>query len=181
VAELRSRRSVPASALLVASIGSGFFFGCDDGVTTAPDVVGKVEASEWFCGSLNCVQRHVRLPDDGEWRCAEEDGVAWCAGGEPAAGVVRAPAERGYVCGVRRVRERGVVERVCVDESPDIPGTDRERYRCEFAQEQGMKRECYDGATEVRPVVARTAPDCWIDADCAPGTCDRGRCAKEAP
>ena len=82
------------------------------------------------------MQRHVRLPDDGEWRCAERDGVAWCAGGEPAAGVVRAPAERGFVCGERRMTGDAGVERVCVDESPDVPGGERGGYRCRFLQER---------------------------------------------
>jgi hypothetical protein len=27
------------------------------------------------------------------------------------------------------------------------------------------------------PVVARGAPNCWLDADCRPGHCDRGHCA----
>src|SRR3954470_16663410 len=30
-----------------------------------------------------------RLPDTGEWRCADRGHVVWCTGGEPAAGVVK--------------------------------------------------------------------------------------------
>ena len=59
-------------------------------------------ASPFVCSGETCTQRHVRLPDDGEWRCAERDGVVWCAGGEPAAGVVSVSTVRGYRCGERR-------------------------------------------------------------------------------
>jgi hypothetical protein len=143
--------------------------------------VQAVEASEFACDGGRCVQLHVRLPDDGEWRCAERDGVAWCAGGEPAAGVVRAPADRGFVCGTRRTALGGAGERVCVDESPDHPPGERGRYRCRFVQERGTQRECVEERTPVRPVAVRSAPDCWIDADCGKLPCDRGRCAQVKP
>jgi hypothetical protein len=139
--------------------------------------VRPIEASEFACDAGRCVQRHVRLPDDGEWRCAEQDGVVWCAGGEPAAGVVRAPSDRGYVCGPRR----GHTERVCVDVSPDHPGGDRARYRCRFLQEKGTQRVCVEENARVRAVAGRDVPDCWLDGDCAPGTCDRGRCTRGTP
>jgi hypothetical protein len=152
---------------------------CDELRTGAPTVRPRpVEASEFSCEAGRCVQRHVRLPDDGEWRCAEEDGVAWCAGGEPAAGVVKAPVDRGFTCGWRRGPQP---ERVCVDEAPDHPGGQRGRYRCRFLQERGMKRECVEESVPVRAVVARGAPDCWLDRDCVPGTCDRGRCTRGSP
>lgn len=139
-----------------------------------------LQASEFACDGGRCVQRHVRLPDDGEWRCAESKGVAWCAGGEPAAGVVKAPAARGFVCGTRRRPRNGRTERVCVDEAPDYPAGERGSYHCRFLQERGTQRECVRQATEIRPPASRSAPDCWVDADCAPGACDRGRCMGSA-
>jgi hypothetical protein len=170
---------VRAAAALAASAVLAALFGCDERTRGALAVRDQpVEASAFSCDGGRCMQRHVRLPDDGEWRCAERDGVAWCAGGEPAAGVVRAPAERGFVCGVRR---GPTAERVCVDESPDVPGDEPGRYRCRFLQERGTQRECVEEAVQVRAVVARGAPDCWLDADCAPGACDRGRCTQGTP
>jgi hypothetical protein len=173
------RRSGVRAAVLGSSTALAVLVACDDVRPGAHAVqTRRVEASEFSCDAGRCVQRHVRLPDDGEWRCAEAEGVAWCAGGEPAAGVVSAPAERGFACG----RRRGpLTERVCVDESPDYPGGERGRYRCRFLQERGTQRECVEESVAVRAVVARGAPDCWLDRDCASGTCDRGRCTREAP
>jgi hypothetical protein len=152
---------------------------CDDVRPAATTVRARqVEASEFTCDAGRCTQRHVRLPDDGEWRCAEQDGVAWCAGGEPAAGVVRMPANRGFACGVRR---GSTTERVCVDESPDYPSGKRGRYRCRFLHEHGTQRECVEESVPLRAVVVRGAPDCWLDRDCAPESCDRGRCMRRTP
>jgi hypothetical protein len=104
---------------------------CDDAERGQPrERARPAEASEFSCQGGRCVQRHARLPDDGEWRCAEREGVAWCAGGEPPAGVVHAPAERGFLCGTRHVQQGGRAERVCVDESPDYPDGGRGRFRC---------------------------------------------------
>src|SRR5688572_7340752 len=74
-------------------------------------------ASSFSCGSDGCIQLHPRLPDSGEWRCAERGQVVWCAGGEPAAGVVSGPPDPRYRCGRRWGQARE--ERVCVDRSPD--------------------------------------------------------------
>jgi hypothetical protein len=171
----------PSSAVFVVAAALGAA-GCDRGAAAVPDARPRtIEASAFSCEGGRCVQRHVRLPDDGEWRCAERDGVAWCAGGEPAAGVVRAPAERGFACGVRRAPAGGRVERICVDPSPDVPFGKRDAYRCRFLQERGTMRECVEARVAVRKVTSRAAPDCWVDADCAPGACDRGRCTERAP
>lgn len=145
----------------------------------------NAEASDFVCDGGLCTQRHVRLPDDGEWRCAEREGVAWCAGGEPAAGVVAVASDRGFLCGERRIPRDAPAdrrrERICIDPSPDIPPGAREAYSCRFAQERGVTRECIEKPTPVRPPPARTAPDCWLDADCAPGSCDRGQCVDGGP
>jgi len=166
------------------------FVGCDRGSSRIPqgnDAPKRVEASDFVCDGGLCTQEHVRLPDDGEWRCAEREGVVWCAGGEPAAAVVTVASDRGFTCGERRVppdataerrRER---ERICVDPAPDVPRGARGAYSCRFAQERGVRRECVEKPTPVRPISTRGAPNCWLDADCAPGSCDRGHCVNGAP
>jgi hypothetical protein len=133
-----------------------------------------VEASPFVCAGETCVQRHVRLPDDGEWRCAEQSGVVWCAGGEPAAGVVAVSSPRGYRCGERR---NTVGERVCVDAAPDYPEGGSAAFRCKFEQERGVVRTCTRGVGTPRPLPANAAPNCWIDADCS-GRCERGSCVE---
>jgi hypothetical protein len=128
-----------------------------------------------LCDDARCSQRQVRLPDDGEWRCAELDGVALCAGGEPAAGVVQTSSQRGYRCGARRGPKR---ERVCVDPAPDYPPEGPAGYGCRFDAEHGNRRECRarDQVTEqAQAELPAKAPDCWLDADCS-GRCDRGFC-----
>jgi hypothetical protein len=133
------------------------------------------EASPFVCKGDTCSQRHVKLPDDGEWRCAERDGVVWCAGGEPAAGVVSASASRGYRCGERRGSNGR--ERVCVDAAPDYPDGGAARFRCRFEQEHGVVRSCTRAQATPRPLPAGAEPNCWLDADCA-GRCERGTCVE---
>ena len=139
----------------------------------------RVEASPFVCDADRCVQRHVRLPDTGEWRCAEREGVVWCAGGEPAAGVVARPKQRGYTCGERRKSERGRRERVCVDAAPDYPPGPAGSFACRFT-ERGA-RECVRKGAPVRALVVLSKPNCWVDADCDGARCDRGTCAEAAP
>ena len=140
----------------------------------APPARKAIEASPFVCMGPTCTQRHVRLPDDGEWRCAEQDGVVWCAGGEPAAGVVTAKSERGYRCGERRGK---TPERVCVDAAPDYPDGGAAAFRCRFEQEYGVTRSCTRAQGTPRPVPSGAQPNCWIDADCG-GRCERGTCAE---
>ena len=202
-----SRRGVSAAtliALLASACGRDWAFGRpsgDDRATLAPSVFSRTslgelctgqgdarrcrareeEASDFVCAGERCTQRHVRLPDDGEWRCAEREGVVWCAGGEPAAGVVRVASDRGYLCGERRV-SAGVPardarrERICVDPSPDYPGDARGAFSCRFVEDRGISRECVKKPTRLAPVARKGAPDCWLDVDCQPGRCDRGHC-----
>ena len=116
-------------------------------------------------------QEHPRLPDTSEWRCAELGQVVWCAGGEPAAGVVSGPPDRGYRCGPRW---GNAAERVCIDEHPDYPG---EGYRCSFDQELSIARVCQPAAPwQGSALTAHAVPACWLAGDCPSGRCDRGAC-----
>ncbi len=169
-------RDLAATALAVLVLA-----GCAESSATPkkPPARRALEASPFVCADGVCRQRHVRLPDDGEWRCAERDGVVWCAGGEPAAGVVSASAKRGYACGARRGTKTG--ERVCIDREPDYPDGGAAAFHCRFEQEQGVIRSCtrapvpHGVADAPRPLPAGAAPNCWVDADCG-GRCDRGSC-----
>jgi hypothetical protein len=133
-------------------------------------------ASAFECRAGTCSQRHPRLPDDAEWRCAERGGVVWCAGGEPASGVVTGPKDRAFRCG-----QRPNGERVCVSTEPDYPPGGRESYACRFDAEHGITRVCREATTPAAALAAlpSSAPDCWLDRDCS-GRCDRGFC-REAP
>ncbi|HWP06843.1 MAG TPA: Ig-like domain-containing protein [Polyangiaceae bacterium] len=171
----RRRRRAALGAL---SLGATGMLACSRApVGDAPRGTPALASVSGFeCDAGACVQRHTRLPDDGEWRCAELDGVVLCAGGEPASGVVAGPPERAFRCG-----QRPNGERVCVNAAPDYPPGGRERYACRFDAEQGATRACREHTT-VAPVLAAipsSAPDCWLDRDCS-GRCDRGYC-KEAP
>jgi hypothetical protein len=136
---------------------------------SAPPAAGR-----FVCTADICTQPYPRLPDTGEWRCAEAGGVVWCAGGEPAAGVVPGPADPGYRC---RARGGGSGERVCIDLHPDYPAEGADHYRCSFAQEHGITRVCKRESPAAAPPVSPNAlPACWLDEDCRSGACDRGTC-----
>jgi hypothetical protein len=127
-------------------------------------------------------QEQPRLPDAGEWRCAERGLVVWCAGGEAAAGIVSGPPDPGYRCGPRWGRDDG--ERVCIDQRPDYPvpsGAPRgagKWQQCKFEQERGVARVCEPAAAYQGPALpARAVPACWLDRDCPSGLCDRGACS----
>jgi hypothetical protein len=121
-------------------------------------------------------QEHPRLPDTGEWRCAERERVVWCAGGESAAGIVAGPPDRGYRCGERWGQHGG--ERVCIDTRPDYPG---EGYQCRFEQERGIARVCELATAVPGPgLMANALSACWLDRDCPSGRCDRGTCSCSA-
>jgi hypothetical protein len=132
-------------------------------------------AGRFTCRSGNCRQEQPRLPDTGEWRCAEREQVVWCAGGEPAAGVVRGPADPSFRCGPRWGQAN---ERVCIDPHPDYPDAERDAYSCSFDQERSMARVCRESAPRPgRPLgQPRALPACWLDRDCPAGACDRGVC-----
>jgi hypothetical protein len=136
-------------------------------------------ASSFDCGAEGCIQLHPRLPDSGEWRCAERGQVVWCAGGEPAAGVVSGPADARYRCG-RRWSNAGA-ERVCIDRSPDYPNQQPLDYSCRFQQERGIRRQCLLAQAEPgKPLPELAVPACWLDRDCRAQRCDRGTCGCNA-
>lgn len=135
-------------------------------------------AGRFSCRGGTCRQEQPRLPDSGEWRCADRGHVVWCAGGEPAAGVVKGPPTPAYRCGARWGSSG---ERVCLDEHPDYPEGQPENLRCSFEQEQGSTRVCKVGEPWRGPALSAGAvPACWLDRDCPSGTCDRGACTCQA-
>jgi hypothetical protein len=142
-------------------------------------VLAPRAASRFACQGDKCRQAQPRLPDTGEWRCAEFGHVVWCAGGEPAAGVVRGPSDPGYRCGPRWGSGN---ERVCIDQRPDYPESQSETFQCSFEQERGIARVCRTAhASPHADLAARALPACWLDRDCPSGGCDRGACRCSGP
>jgi hypothetical protein len=136
--------------------------------------------SRFTCQDGTCRQEQPRLPDTGEWRCADLGHVVWCAGGEPAAGVVSGPVDARFRCGPRWGGAKS--ERVCIDQQPDYPGGQSETYQCGFEQERGVARVCRSGdAWRGAALAASAVPACWLDRDCASGVCDRGACRCSGP
>jgi hypothetical protein len=136
-------------------------------------------ASSFVAHGATFVQRHPRLPDSGEWRCADRAGVVWCAGGQAAAGVVAGPADSAFRCG-ERWGVAGGGERVCIDRQPDYPSSGARS--CRFEQTRGIERWCgpessHEPARELNP---SALPACWLDEDCGSGRCDRGSCRCES-
>jgi hypothetical protein len=134
-------------------------------------------SSRFACQGRVCRQSYPRLPTSGEWRCAESGRVVWCAGGEPAAGVVEGTTDMHFRCG-KRVGQDPKGERVCLDTAPEYPG-DSAISRCSFEQERGIVRVCKTESSEPqspRPLPAHVVAACWLDRDCPSGRCDRGAC-----
>jgi hypothetical protein len=142
---------------------------------SAARISAPAPAGLFECVGEVCSQAYPRLPDTGEWRCADTGGVVWCAGGEPAAGVVPGPADPGYRCGARFGKSAS--ERVCIDRHPDYPAAGAAHYRCSFAQERGVTRVCKsEAAVPASSLSPQALPACWLDKDCGSGDCDRGTC-----
>jgi hypothetical protein len=155
------QRAAPAASSAGARLGR----------LLAPQTAGR-----FACAGEVCSQPYPRLPDSGEWRCADSGGVVWCAGGEPAAGVAPGAPSPGYRCGVRF--GAGLApERVCIDRHPDYPFDQVSGYACSFAQERGMTRVCKRAsAPATTPLAPNALPACWLGKDCRSGECDRGSC-----
>lgn len=148
-------------------------------------------ASEPFsCKADFCTQRHPRMPDDGEWECADLDGVVVCRGWSEAAGVVAGPVDPGWHCGGRAGAPS---ERICVDFAPDRPAG--EPWSCRFHHESHAARRsctrggpgplghaCGDGCpfgsvcVLERCLPLEPKPSCWVDKDCGAAKCAHGSC-----
>lgn len=150
-------------------------------------------ADAFSCSKELCTQRHPRMPDDGEWECADLDGVVVCRGWAEAAGVVPGKADPAWFCGPR---SGFASERICVDLAPDRPAgepwscrfqfeADAPGRACARGGEGPLGRACGAGCpfgsvcSEDRCLPLEPRPSCWIDKDCAEGQkCAHGSCRK---
>jgi len=178
----------PTSTLAMGwrCVGSGAARTCVSRAAGAPPFV---------CTADRCQQPHPRMPDDGEWQCADSAGATICMGGERAAGVAAAPADAGWFCGARRGGDPG--SRICVDLSPDFPDAQARGWRCRtlydgpprrvcdrdpgahtLAETCEARHPCVDGSRCVDGwcVPERPAPACWLETDCPGGRCRFGSC-----
>jgi hypothetical protein len=186
----RTTPGVAPSPLGYRCTGSGAERRCEDRARTAP---------LFRCEGRICEQRPPRLPDDGEWECADMSGAVVCRGGTPPAGVPPGAAATGFACGPRPGTDG---EALCVDLSPDFPDGHPRGWRCRFDAAHGAIRicerdpaahqlvdpcdaahPCIDGAVCSGGVCLprRHVPPCWLDTDCADSVCRFGACVKEAP
>jgi hypothetical protein len=159
----------------------------------------EASADAFACESMTCTQRHARQPDEGEWTCSDDDGIAVCVGGQPAAGVSSAGTDPGWICGDRRGAPDRLGRRVCVDLSPDFPDGHASGFRCHWSYDRGAARVCTrdvlahvvgDPCDGSRPCVAGALcvagrclppmprPSCALDADCEGGACCFGSCVE---
>ena len=161
------------------------------------------DVGAFTCTSGHCVEPHPRLPDDGEWSCADMAGAAVCAGGEPAAGIPKAVRDAAWICGPERgPKSARDASRICVDLAPDFPDGVARGWRCSYTGEPGTQRvcegdpnaheigdacdagrPCLDGlsCTASRCLPHRPAPSCAFDRDCDDHRCRFGTCQAEAP
>lgn len=181
------------SPLGLRCVGGGASRTCRDRAFDAP---------LFTCEGAQCVQRHPRLPDDGEWECGDFSGAVVCRGGEPPAGVAPGARDDGFRCGARTPRPNRAMEHVCVDLSPDFPDGDPSKWSCRFDGASGTTRvceriagthrlgdacdrehPCIDGArcAAARCVPGAPKPACWVAADCDHGACRFGTCTEDAP
>jgi hypothetical protein len=100
------------------------------------------EASPFRCQGSRCVAAHPRLPDDGEWQCADFAGLVVCRGGGRPAGTPQGASDPGFSCGVRHGARSEPDERICVDLSPDFPDGSPRGVRCHYEASPGLERVC---------------------------------------
>lgn len=196
-------RPLPAqpspSAMGWRCIGGGHERRCRDRMAEAPG---------FSCHGSLCTQRHARLPDDGEWSCADSAGAVVCTGGTEPAGVIAVPGRQatGWLCGKRtqgtEQEPKQEPEIVCVDLSPDFPDGQPRGWRCRtvhtgaatrlcerdadahvLADPCDRQRPCVDGSecTAGRCVPERPRPGCFFDGDCPSGACRFGTCREDSP
>jgi hypothetical protein len=160
-------------------------------------------AAPFVCEGGACVERHPRLPDDGEWSCSDVGGVAVCVGGDPPAGVPKNIVDPAWNCGPRNLPGAAAPsgERVCVDPSPEFPDGRPLGWSCRYVTEGGLARVCRraasaheigDRCSGSQPCLdgmvcrdARCALEpgfvfCAFDRDCASHACRFGHCRTEA-
>jgi hypothetical protein len=178
-------RSVPsapaASPLGWRCVGGGEERSCSD----RGHGVGR-----FACQRDSCVQVHPRLPDDGEWTCAEMAGAVLCVGGDGPAGTPPGPRDAGFLCGKRRptpgpsrfdaragAAGLGQGATVCLDLSPDFPDSSPRGWVCRYEHEHGMRRIC-----ERRETQGALGAACSSSAPCIDGLlCAAGRCVPRRP
>jgi len=152
-------------------------------------------APAFRCKGVRCTQRLPRVPDDGDWECADLGGAVLCRGGAQPAGVTRPSLDPGWWCGARRRSTTG--DRICLDLDPDYPPARGESFRCSYAIEGAKLTRLCESSTlpglgsrcsqdSACPNDSRCvggvclphafSPNCWGDADCAPERCAYGTC-----
>jgi len=159
------------------------------------------KAGAFSCSGESCVQTRPRLPSAGEWECAEMEGIVYCHGGDPPAGVPPSSDDPSWICGARGKTSTAAPERVCVDLSPERPLVEPGKWACRFEYAQGLgvrrcvpnkelrvgavcktSKDCPEEMTCAgRKCVPRDlpAPDCWHDKDCeSPRVCRYGTCVR---
>lgn len=207
LSDLRACWGTPGSPLVVARTLPSFpaptplGFRCSGWGPARTCTLRAASAGPFACDGATCTQRYARQPDEGEWNCSDDAGIAVCVGGERAAGVSSAGTDPGWICGERRGAGDRLGARVCVDLSPDFPEGRASGLRCRWSYEHGAARVCVrdpeahvvgDPCDKARPCVVgatcvaarcvppRPRPACTLDADCE-GACRFGSCAGANP
>lgn len=195
-----NERGAPVSVVrapLPSAAPSVLGFRCSGHGTQRRCTERALDAEGFQCSGDRCVQRHPRLPDDGEWECADSAGTMVCRGGERPAGVAPGGRPEGFFCGALRSARQETQARICVDLSPDLPpgptgyschfeGTSRicvvNRDTHRLGDPCDRARPCVDGARcvggQCAPILPQ--PSCWADADCDHKACRFGTCTEDA-
>jgi hypothetical protein len=189
-----ARRDLPPVASPV-SLGFRCF-----GQGAARECEVRDTAPPFSCDGATCTQRHPRQPDEGQWQCSDDAGIAVCASVAAAAGVPEGRVERGWMCGQRSGHHDG--SRVCIDLSPDFPDGVATGWRCRWSHEGATLRLCIrdreahslgDACDRQHPCIAgarcaagrceppQPAPGCTLDGDCERNTCRFGTCLADRP
>ena len=157
------------------------------------------DTSPFSCDAKRCTQPHPRVPDTNEWSCSDAAGATLCLERAPAAGVVRAQVDPGFVCGQRSVQGKATAERLCLDLGPDFPDGRAAGWSCHYEAEPRLTRVCIARPTAALGAACRAPlgcprgtrcasevcvpeaayPTCWLDADCKTGHCRLGSCVSD--
>jgi hypothetical protein len=195
----------PAGPLVVARALPAFLapsllgFRCYGSGSVRSCGLREASAGRFSCDGTTCTQNYARQPDEGEWTCSDDAGIAVCVGSERAAGVSTAGTDPGWLCGERRRARDRLGDRVCIDLSPDFPEGRATGFRCRWSYDRGASRVCVrdsrahvvgDACDAARPcvlgalctgarcVVPKPRPSCALDADCEGGSCRFGSCVE---